>query len=94
MTLKIDLILDLAEQASFRSMGDSGVILMVNTGQLYSCNETAEALINQLDGQRTIASILDKICGEFEVELSELLEDMDEMISYLLSEFVQNNSHE
>ena len=77
-------------------MGEGGVILMVDTGQLYSCNETAEALINQLDGQRTIASILDKLCGEFEVEPTELLEDMDELISYLLSEgvLVQNNSHE
>jgi len=91
-----DSILSLAKQASFRSMGESGVILMTDTGQLYSCNETAEVFINQLDGKRATTSILDNICEEFEVEPSELLEDMEKLISYLLSVgvLVQNHSPE
>lgn len=83
-----DSVLGLSDKASFRSLGDSGVILMTDSGQLYSCNSTAEAFLRRMDGDRTIAAIASEIGEEFDVEPNVLLADLEEIISYLISEGV------
>lgn len=81
-------ILRLSDNASFRSMGDSGVILMTDTGQLYSCNETAEAFMRQLGNEEPVSAIAANIAKEFEVEQQVLYADLSELIEYLVSERV------
>ncbi len=88
MAMNTELVLELSRHASFRSMGDSGVILMTNSGQLYSCNETAEAFFRQMVDGRTIGEIATQIGKEFEVTPGVLLEDLEELITYLISEDV------
>lgn len=88
MTIHTELVLALSQHASFRSMGDSGVILMTDSGQLYSCNETAEAFFRQMVDGRTIGEIATQIGKEFEVIPDVLLEDLEELITYLISEDV------
>ena len=83
-----DSVLGLSDKASFRSLGDCGVILMTDSGQLYSCNSTAEAFFRALDGDRTVAAIASEIGEEFDVEPNVLLADLEEIISYLISEGV------
>ena len=82
------LVLNLAPTAAFRSMGDSGIILMIDTGQLYSCNETAEAFFRQLDGLRPLHAIAAQISGEFEVDGKRLVADIGELVAYLMAEGV------
>ncbi len=81
-------VLRLSDKASFRSLGDSGVILMTDSGQLYSCNDTAEAFLRRTDGDRTVAAIASEIGDEYDVEPDVLLADMEDLISYLISEGV------
>lgn len=81
-------VLVLSDKASFRSLGDSGVILMIDSGQLYSCNSTAEAFLRRMDGDRTAAAIASEISEEFDVEPNVFLADLEETISYLISEGV------
>lgn len=81
-------VLRLSDKASFRSMGDCGVILMTDSGQLYSCNSTAEAFLRRMDGDRTVAAIAREIGDEFDVESKVLLADLEDLISYLISEGV------
>ena len=81
-------VLRLSDKASFRSLGDSGVILMTDSGQFYSCNSTAEAFLRRMDGDRTVAAIASKIGEEFDVEPNVLLADLEEIISYLISKRV------
>ena len=84
----LDTILSLSDTASFRSLGDSGLILMTDTGQLYSCNETAEAFMKQLGKGYTVSTIAANIADEFEVKQEVLLADLSELIEHLVSERV------
>lgn len=81
-------VLRLSDNASFRSLDDCGVILMTDSGQLYSCNDTAEAFLRRMDGDRTVAAIAGEIGEEFDVEPNVLLADLEDLISYLTSEGV------
>ena len=81
-------VLRLSDKATFRSLGDSGVILMTDSGQLYSCNDTAGAFLRRMDGDRTVAAIASEIGDEFDVEPNVLLADLEDLISCLVSEGV------
>jgi len=86
--LDLEAVLILSDKATFRSLGDSGVILMTDSGQLYSCNDTAEAFLRRIDGSRTFAEIAAEIGEEFEVSSGVMLADIEELITYLISEGV------
>ena len=88
MNLDTDTVFRLSSNASFRSVGDSGVVLMTDSGLMYSCNSTAEAFLRQTDGSRSLGATADAICAEFDVARDELLADLHEMILYLDSEGV------
>ena len=78
----------LSDNATFRSVGDSGVILMTDTGQIYSCNSTAEAFLRLTNGERNLGETADAVCKEFEVGREQLLSDLEELLLYLRSEGV------
>ena len=76
------------EKALFRSVGEEGVVLMLDSGQLFSCNETAEAFLRRLDGELSLAEIANAVCEEFEIDSKTLLEDLAELIKELTAENV------
>lgn len=78
----------LSDKATFRSIGDNGVILKTDTGQIYSCNSTAEAFLRHMDGKRDLGETADAVCGEFDIERDALLSDLEDLLTYLQSEGV------
>jgi hypothetical protein len=76
------------EKALFRSLGDDGVVLKVDSGQMFSCNETAEAFLRRVDGNSNVDEIALSVCEEYDVEPETLLSDLGEMIDELLKENV------
>jgi hypothetical protein len=68
-------VLSLAPNASFQSLGEGAVILMIDSGQLYTCNETTEAFLKNIDGQRNFGAILDLLVLEFAVDREIVSED-------------------
>lgn len=88
MTLDANATYRMADKTTFRSVGDSGVILKTDTGQIYSCNSTAEAFLRLTDGKRSLQATADAICAEFDVKQLQLLADMEELLVYLMSENV------
>ena len=66
----------LAPNASFQALGEGAVILMIDSGQLYTCNETTEAFLNMIDGERTFGAILDLMVAEFAVDRDTLAQDL------------------
>ncbi len=88
VALNPDTTYRLSGKATFRSVGDSGVVLMTDTGQIYSCNSTAETFLRLTDGQRTLQETADAICVEFDVSKEQLLLDMEELLVFLISEGV------
>lgn len=74
--------------ASFQSVGDGAVVLLADSGQLYSCNDTSEAFLRHVDGQRTLAEIVDLLAEEYEVERDVLEADLAELADSLKREGV------
>ena len=69
-------VIVLSSVAAFQSLGDSAVILMLDSGQLYTCNETTEAFLKAVDGVRSLAEIIDTVLPEFEVDRDTLRSDL------------------
>ena len=68
-------LLSLAPDASFQSLGEGAVILMINSGQLYTCNESTEAFLKNIDGKRNFGAILDLLVSEFAADRETLSQD-------------------
>lgn len=75
----------LSPTATFQPLGldEGAVVLMVDSGQLYTCNDTTAALLQAIDGARNFGTILDRINAEFEVERDVLAADLTEVIAEL-----------
>ncbi len=76
----------LSEQASLQSMGDGAVILLADSGQLYTCNETTEAFLKHVDGSRTFGEIVGLFVAEFEVDEATARDDLTALSGDLMAE--------
>lgn len=81
-------IVTLAPNASFRAIGEEGIILMTDSGQLYSTNVSGTAFMKRLGPDVTVGAILAELDDEFDVEADVLRADISELIDYLRQEGV------
>lgn len=79
-------VLSMANNASFQSLGEGAVVLLVDSGQLYTCNETTEAFLKLVDGQRRFDAIIDALLTEFDIERARAAGDFLEIAEQLRSE--------
>ena len=75
--IKIDAttIFALSKNASFQALGEGAVLLMIDSGQIYTCNETTEAFLKLVDGERSFGAILDELSTEFAIDRETLTAD-------------------
>jgi hypothetical protein len=78
----------LSPSASFRDLGEEGIILMANTGQLYSTNQTGSVFIQNLQNGNKWDQAIENIIAEYDVERHTLESDLKDLITYLVSEAV------
>jgi hypothetical protein len=80
--------LRLADDVSFQSLGpgEETVVLSLNSGYLYTCNETAAAFLRGLDGRRSLAAVIGELLDEFQVSPEVLNRDMTALAATLLEE--------
>lgn len=81
-----DEVLALSPSATFHAMGDGAVILLGDSGQLYSCNETSESFLRQVDGARSLADIVNVLAEEYDVDRNTLLTDLSALADSLQQE--------
>ena len=79
-------ILSMSGNASFQSLGEGAVVLLIDTGQLYTCNETTEAFLKLVDGERPFGVIVDALLEEFDIERTTATNDFLEIVRQLRSE--------
>jgi pyrroloquinoline quinone biosynthesis protein D len=79
-------VFSLAPNASFQALGEGAVILLIDSGQLYTCNETTEAFLKRVDGQRNFGAILSLLMAEFAVDRETLGHDFLLIADQLRSE--------
>jgi pyrroloquinoline quinone biosynthesis protein D len=78
-------IIALTPAATFQPLGESegAVVLMTDSGQLYTCNDTTVALLQALDEARSFGSIVDELLDEFDVEREVLVADLSKLVGEL-----------
>ena len=79
-------VLALADRAALRGVGAGGVILDTVSGDIYSCNETAQDFLSRLDGRRSVADIAREMTADYEVTETELCEDMVALMDGLVAD--------
>jgi len=84
--LELDCVLRVSPLASFQPLGDSAVVLRIDSGQLYSANTTAQALLSAMDGERTLAEITSLLLDDFHVDRDVLERDLLALSQQLLDD--------
>lgn len=79
-------VFTLQHHASMQSVGDGAVVLLTDTGQLFTCNETTEAFLSKLDGQRTFSEVIELLGIEFDADSATLADDFGGLARQLLDE--------
>ncbi len=87
-SLSQDVRLRLADDVSFQSLGpgEETVLLSLNSGFLYTCNETTAAFLRTLDGKRSLGAVVAELLNQFRVAPEVLGRDMSKLASKLLEE--------
>jgi pyrroloquinoline quinone biosynthesis protein D len=80
--------LKLADDVTFQSLGPDSdtVVFSLNSGYLYTCNETSAAFLQALDGRRTLAEVIQNLLDQYEVSPEVLTRDMTALAGKLLEE--------
>lgn len=81
-------VLALADDASIQSVGDGAVVLLAQSGQLFTCNESTEAFLVKVDGVRSFADIVALLGEEFEVDAETATRDFQALAGELIEEGV------
>ena len=81
-------VLRRAGDMTYQSLGEDqdAVILSLDTGQLYTCNHTAEEFLSAVDGSRSFADIVELLAEQFEVPREKLQADMQSLAEQMIGE--------
>jgi hypothetical protein len=87
-TLQPSSILSLAPKVAMQTLGanEGGVLLRLDSGEMYSVNDTTLDFLRRLDGIRTIASIVEELTTFIEVDAAVLTADLIEVAGELRKE--------
>jgi len=80
--------LSLAAGVSVQSLGEEegAVVLMIESGQLFTCNDTTAAVLRAAEGSITFEQLIIQLLATFEVEEAELREDISALALQLVEE--------
>ncbi len=83
-----DTILAFPQLFSMQSLPDGAVILLADSGQLYTTNRTAEAILRRIDGRQRICDLAAALCEEFDITPAVATADIVEMAERMVDEGV------
>lgn len=80
--------LALAPNVMLQPLGDEegGVLLKLDSGEMYTINDTVVAFLQELDGKRSIADVARRLVEQFDVEEHVLIDDLVEVSRDLASQ--------
>lgn len=80
--------LALPSHVSLQSLGEEegGVLLKIDTGEMYTVNDTTLSFLRELDGECSVADIAGRLVGVFDVERDVVLADLIEVANGLAAE--------
>lgn len=80
--------LSLAQNVTLQGLGseEGGVLLKLDTGEMYTVNETTLSFLQALDGEQSVAAIAGQLTKEFDVDAPTITADLLEISSDLAKE--------
>lgn len=72
------------EEIVWRNLDGEAVLLNPNTGKYFGMNAVGCSFWEKIDGQNTVAEIIDHLLEEYEVTRSVLEQDINELIDAML----------
>lgn len=86
-TVTVATVLRVADKVSLQPLGEGqgGVILRLDSGELFSVNDTALSFVAALDGERSVEGAVQLIADEYEVDQETLTGDLIEIASELIA---------
>jgi pyrroloquinoline quinone biosynthesis protein D len=88
MSISDNKVFTLADSVSFQPLGDNegAVVLLVKSGDIFTCNDTTTAFLSALDGKTNFAQSLDRLVDQFDVDLDLLRADIEKLAANLVEE--------
>jgi hypothetical protein len=85
--ITVTTILRLADKVSLQPLGEGegGVILRLDSGELFTVNDTALSFVAALDGSRSLEGTVELIADEYDVDRETLTRDLIEIASDLVA---------
>jgi coenzyme PQQ biosynthesis protein PqqD len=68
----------------FRVIDDEAVLVRQDAGEMIVLNETGARILELIDGERSVESIIDEMSQEFESSREELQRDVTEFVQQLI----------
>lgn len=68
--------------------GEGAVVLIIESGQLFTCNDTTSAFLATVDGKRCFADVVQTLLDTFDVSADELRQDLAALAEELQKEGV------
>jgi hypothetical protein len=86
MTDKIhSAVFELSDRISLQGLGqgEGGVLLKLDSGELYTLNDTAFDFLSSLDGKNTVLGAAEKIAQKYSIDIDTVLSDLTELVGDL-----------
>lgn len=83
-------VLSLSEGVSYQPLGEGegAVVLVIDSGQLFTCNDTTSAFLAAIDGKRRFADLVRDMLESFDVSADQLRDDLTALAIELQQEGV------
>lgn len=74
-------VFSISDTVSFQPLGkgEGAVVLLISSGDIFTCNDTTSAFLSSVDGQRTFATAVQQLADRFEVERPVLRADLEKL---------------
>ena len=74
-----------AENIQWREFGTDGILLDLTSGDYFEINEVGLMIWTLVDGQKTIAEIIEALARYFDAEVADLVEETREFLTELIT---------
>jgi pyrroloquinoline quinone biosynthesis protein D len=88
MAIRDDQVFSLSKSVSFQPLGEGegAVVLLIESGDIFTCNDTTSAFLRVLDGNRTFERSFELLADQFDVDRPVLRADLERLATNLVEQ--------
>jgi coenzyme PQQ synthesis protein D (PqqD) len=88
MLVNNEKVFSLSKSVSFQPLGqgEGAVVLLIDSGDIFTCNDTTSAFLRILDGSRTFEDSVKLLADQFDVDRPVLRADLEQLTTNLVEQ--------